>query len=105
MLGLRPELGILVGIELTDVVTLATGGVVPLTLLVLEGPGGDNKIGVVVPLLPRIGVEVKPLDSLVAWGLLELGPTIAFIDFDGDGDRDTDAEMGARFWVGVTWYP
>jgi hypothetical protein len=105
ILGLRPEFGLLVGIELTDIVTLATGGVLPLTFLVLERPGDDETLGVVVPLMPRVGVEVKPLDSLVAWALLELGPTIGIADFDGDGDRDSDVDMGARFWAGVTWYP
>lgn len=103
--GLRPEVGVLVGIELSEIVTLATGGVVPLTFLVLEDGAGDETLGVVVPIMPRVGVEVRAVESLVAWSLLELGPTLAISDFDGDGDRDSDIELGARFWVGVTWYP
>ena len=99
MLGVRPELGVLVGIQLSDIVNLATGGVVPLTLLFLEDRAGDETIRVVVPIMPRIGVEVKPIDSLVAWSLLELGPTV------GIQEGDAEIEAGARFWIGVTWYP
>lgn len=98
VLGLRPEIGVLVGIELSDMVNFVTGGVVPFTLVLVDTEQ-DTISNIVVPLMPRAGVEVQPLDALVAWALLEMGPTIRF------GDNDTDVDPGIRFWIGVTWYP
>ena len=98
LIGLRPELGVLVGIQLSDMVNLITGGVVPFTILIDDHDAG-NDVFVVVPLMPRVGVEVQPFEALVPWALLEIGPTVIF----GGGDSDVDA--GVRFWLGVTWYP
>ena len=98
LFGVRPEVGVLVGIELSDMVNLVTGGVVPVTILI-DDHDPDNEVIVVIPLMPRIGVEVQPFESLVPWALLELGPTVGL----SDGNSDVDA--GVRFWLGVTWYP
>lgn len=98
ILGLRPEMGVLVSVELGDKVNLATGGVVPVTVLIDDHETGHDVI-VVIPLLPRAGIEVQVSESLVPWALLEMGPTI------GIANDDSDMELGIRFWVGVTWYP
>lgn len=98
VIGLRPELGVLVGIELSEMVNLVTGGVVPVTILIDDHDAGNDVI-VVIPMLPRIGVEFQPFESLVPWALLEIGPTV------GISDGDSDVEAGLRFWLGVTWYP
>lgn len=98
VIGMRPEVGVLVGIELSDIVNLVTGGVVPFTILI-DDHDTDNDVIVVIPLMPRIGVEVQPFEALVPWALLEVGPTV------GIGGGESDVEAGVRFWLGVTWYP
>jgi hypothetical protein len=95
VLGLKPEVGVLVGIQLSEMVNLVTGGVVPFTVLIV--PDAVNVL--VVPILPRLGVEVQPTESLVTWALMEIGPTVLH------ADGYTDTRAGVRFWIGITWYP
>ncbi len=87
--GLRGELSLPVTIELTPKVNLITGGSIPLTVLFVD----DADDYVVLPLLARLGAEVKATDTITPWLLFEMGPAIAF----GDG---TEAEFAFRIWVG-----
>jgi hypothetical protein len=93
--GLRGEVGVPVSIGLAHNVNLITGGVVPFSIFMVED--GDNPV-VVVPILPRIGVEVLPQGKISIWFLAELGPTMVF------ADGDNDADFGIRGWVGATFW-
>ena len=53
--------------------------------------GADDYV--VLPLLARLGAEVKATEKITPWLLFELGPAIAF----GAG---TDSEFAFRIWVG-----
>ena len=87
--GLRGEFSLPVTIELTPKVNLITGGAIPLTALFVD----DADDYVVLPLLARLGAEVKATDTITPWLLFEMGPALAF----GDG---TEAEFAFRIWVG-----
>ena len=91
--GLRGELSLPVTIELTPKVNLITGGSIPLTVLFVD----DADDYVVLPLLARLGAEVKATDTITPWLLFEMGPAIAF----GDG---TEAEFAFRIWVGSAFF-
>jgi len=91
--GMRCELSVPVTIELTPKVNLITGGAIPLTGMIVSG--ADDYF--VLPLLARIGAEVKATEKITPWLLFELGPAIAF----GDG---TEAEFAFRIWVGSSFF-
>ena len=91
--GLRCELSVPVTIELTPKVNLITGGAIPLTGMFVDG--ADDYF--VLPLLARIGAEVKATEKITPWLLFELGPAIAFGD-------DTESEFAFRIWVGSSFF-
>ena len=88
--GLRGELSVPVTVDLTPKVNLITGGTIPLSFLVIE----DADDLVVLPLLARLGAEVKATETITPWLLFEMGPAFAF------GDSDTETEFAFRVWVG-----
>jgi hypothetical protein len=94
VLGLRGEVGFPVTIDLTPKVNLITGGAIPFSVFFVE----DADDYVVLPLLARLGVEVKATDTITPWLLFEMGPGLAF------GDFGTEAEFAFRIWVGSAFW-
>jgi len=88
--GLRGEMSLPVTIELTPEVNLITGGTVPFSVLFVNN--ADDYV--VLPLLARLGAEVKATETITPWLLFELGPALAF------GGFGTEAEFAFRIWVG-----
>lgn len=88
--GVRGEISLPVTIDLTPRVNLITGGTIPFSVLFVD----DADDYVVLPLLARIGTEVKATDTITPWFLFELGPALAF------GDFGTEAEFAFRVWIG-----
>lgn len=94
VLGLRGEMGFPITVALDDRVNLLTGVTVPFSVFIVE----DADDFVVIPLLPRIGVEFAADDWITPYFLMELGPTI------GVGSGNTDVELGLRAWVGANFF-
>lgn len=92
--GLRGEFSLPVSIDLTPKVNLITGGTIPLSVFFVE----DVDDYVVLPLLARLGAEVKATEKITPWIVFELGPAMAF------GDFDTETEFAFRVWAGSTFW-
>ena len=90
----RPEIGLPVTISLNDRANLITGVSVPLTIVKVE----HVDTYVVIPIMPRIGVEFAADRNFVPTMLLELGPTIAA------GNGDTEVGLGIRASVGALFF-
>jgi len=88
--GLRGEMGFPINIDVHPKVNLITGATIPFSILFVE----DSDDLVVLPLLARIGAEVKATDTITPWLLFELGPAMAF------GDFGSEAEFAFRIWIG-----
>ena len=92
VIGIRAQLGVPVSVDVHEKVNIITGVSIPFSLFVVE----DFQDYFVLPILGRIGVEVKANEKLFPFFLLELGPAIAF--FDGN----SDANLAFRAWAGLT---
>lgn len=92
--GLRGELSLPVTIELTPDVNLITGASIPFTGVIVDG--ADDYV--ILPLLARIGTEVKATERITPWFLFELGPALSFGGYDG-----TEAEFAFRIWIGSSF--
>jgi hypothetical protein len=88
--GLRGEMAFPINIDLHPKVNLITGGTIPFSILFVE----DADDYVLLPLLARLGAEVKATDTITPWLLFEMGPAMAF------GDFGTEAEFAFRIWIG-----
>ncbi|MEW6443875.1 MAG: hypothetical protein AB1640_23265 [bacterium] len=91
--GLRGEFGIPITIDLSPEVNLVTGVMVPFSAFFVD----DADDYVVIPILPRIGAELKATNTITPWLLLELGPAIAA------GEFGSDVDFAFRVWVGSTF--
>ena len=91
--GLRAEMSLPVTIALTPKVNLITGGAIPFSVLFID----DADDRVVLPLLARLGAEVKATETITPWLLFEMGPAFAF------GDFDAETEFAFRIWVGSSF--
>ncbi len=93
--GMRAEMGVPISIELNDKVNLITGASVPFTVMFVENADAF----VVIPIMPRIGVEFAATPTITPFFLMELGPTIA-----AGGGFGTEVELGLRAWVGSVFW-
>lgn len=92
--GLRAEMGVPVSIDLNDRISFLTGVSAPFSVMFVESADPY----VVIPLMPRLGVEFAVDESIAPFLLVELGPTIAV------GDFGTEVELGLRSWIGVDFW-
>jgi hypothetical protein len=92
--GLRGEFSVPIKIDLDPMVNLITGGAAPVSVMFIE----DLDPFVVIPLMGRIGAEVKVNEMVLPWILLELGPALAF------GDFGAEIEFAFRIWIGSTFW-
>jgi len=87
--GLRGEIAVPITVELDPKVNLITGATIPFSVFFVDG--SDDYV--VLPILARIGAEVKATETITPWLLFELGPGMAFGD-------DTEVDFAFRIWVG-----
>jgi hypothetical protein len=94
VLGIRGQMGVPITIDLDNRFNLITGVVVPFTVLFVEH--ADDFV--IIPILPRIGIEFEASRSITPFLLMELGPTIAIGGGDTNVELGIRASMGAVFW-------
>lgn len=92
--AVRGDMGVPITISLDNRINLITGVTVPFTVMFVENVDAY----VIVPILPRIGVEFAASQSISPLLMLELGPTIAI------GDFGTELELGVRAWIGAVFW-
>ena len=69
--GIKTEVGAPVSIDVHERVSVVTGGYIPFTYFFNNG----SNFGV-IPLLVRMGVEIKANDNVAPWFFFDLGPGI-----------------------------
>lgn len=69
--GIKTEVGAPVSIDVHERVSVVTGGYIPFTYFFREG----SDFGL-IPLLVRLGVEIKANDNVAPWFFFDLGPGI-----------------------------
>lgn len=69
--GIKTEVGAPVSIDVHERVSVVTGGYIPFTYFFNKG----SNFGV-IPLLVRMGVEIKANDNVAPWFFFDLGPGI-----------------------------
>ena len=93
--GVRTEVGVPVSIDVHERVSVVTGGYIPFAFFI----NSTNNSGI-VPLLIRLGVEIKANDNVAPWFYFDLGPGIGFSE-GGDGANTSFAwriGAGTAFW-------
>jgi hypothetical protein len=90
----RAELAFPVSIDVHPKLDVVTGGAIPIDLGWVEGTGFIGAI----PLLVRLGVEIKGGDKTAPFVLMEVGPGIGF------GQVGADVTLAARLWAGTTFW-
>ncbi|MGD8318089.1 MAG: hypothetical protein PVH21_14710 [Myxococcales bacterium] len=94
MVMTRAELAVPVSVDVHPKVSIVTGGVIPVDLGWIEGTGFFGAI----PLLVRLGVEIKASDKTAPFILMEVGPGIGF------GQGGSDVTLAARLLGGLTFW-
>jgi|JI10StandDraft_1071094.scaffolds.fasta_scaffold36712_8 hypothetical protein len=92
--AIRGDMGVPITVSLDNRINLITGVTVPFTVMFVENVDAY----VIVPIMPRIGVEFAASQSISPLIMLELGPTIAI------GDFGTKLELGVRAWIGAVFW-
>jgi len=88
------ELGVPVSIDVHERVSVVTGGYVPFTYFINK-TFDDRGL---VPLLIRMGVEIKANENVAPWFFFDLGPGIWF------GSGTSDATFAWRIGAGATFW-
>lgn len=96
--GVRGEVGAPVSIDIKDRFAIVTGGYVPITWLI--NGGSAPSIGW-IPLLVRLGVEVKTNKNLAPWFYFDLGPGFQINDWGG---RSSGARFAWRVGAGTAFW-
>lgn len=94
MVMVRAELAVPVSVDVHPKVSIVTGGAIPVDLGWVEGSGFLGAI----PLLVRLGVEIKASDKTAPFILMEVGPGIGF------GQGASEVTLAARLWGGLTFW-
>jgi hypothetical protein len=90
----RAEIAVPVSIDVNPKLSVVTGGAIPIDLGWIENVGFFGAI----PLLVRLGVEIKASDKVAPFVLMEVGPGFGF----GQGASDT--ALAARLTAGTTFW-
>ena len=93
--GIKAELAAPVSIDVHERVSVVTGGAIPFAVYI-----SSQNVGTVglIPLLVRMGVEIKGNERVSPFFLFELGPGIAI------GGGRADVEFAWRIWVGTSFW-
>ncbi len=89
----RGEVGVPISIDISHQISLITGVSVPASVVFAEGVDAY----LVLPIMPRLGVELKMIKDVSPFLLIELGPTLAV------GDFGVEMELGLRSWIGTVF--
>lgn len=92
--ALGAELAVPVSIDVNPKVDIVTGAAIPVDLGWVEGGGFFGA----VPLLVRLGVEIKAGPKSAPFVLIEVGPGIGF------GDGQSEVTLAARLWAGTSFW-
>lgn len=95
--GIRAEVGAPVSIDVHERVSVVTGGFVPLTFFLRDGVDRGW-----IPLLIRMGVEIKANEKIAPWFYFDLGPGISF--GLGSGSGGSDASFAWRIGAGTAFW-
>jgi hypothetical protein len=96
--GIRGEVGAPVSIDVHERVSVVTGGFVPLTFFINKDATNSGWI----PLLIRMGVEIKANDNVAPWFYFDLGPGIGF--GLGSGSGGANASFAWRIGAGTAFW-
>jgi len=90
----RIELAVPVSVDVNPKLSVVTGGVIPIDLGWVKGTGFVG----VIPLMVRLGVEIKASKKTAPFVLIEVGPGIGF------GQGRSGVDLAARLWAGTTFW-
>ncbi len=90
----RAEIAVPVSVDVNPKLSVVTGGAIPIDLGWVENIGFRGAI----PLLVRLGVEIKAGDKVAPFVLMEVGPGFGF----GQGSSNTS--LAARLTAGTTFW-
>jgi hypothetical protein len=90
----RAELAVPVSVDVNPKLSVVTGAAVPVDLGWIEGTGFVGAI----PLLVRLGLEIKAGPKVAPFILMEVGPGFGF------GQGPSDVSLAARLWAGTTFW-
>ena len=90
----RAEIAVPVSVDVNPKLSVVTGAAIPIDL------GWVRDVGFVgaIPLLVRLGVEIKAGSKVAPFILMEVGPGFGF----GQGSSST--ALAARLWAGTTFW-
>ena len=95
--GIKGEVGLPFTIDVHERVTVVTGGFVPLTFFIIS----NNSQGW-IPILIRLGVEIKANENIAPWFYFDLGPGISF--GMGDNSGGSNASFAWRIGAGTAFW-
>jgi hypothetical protein len=90
----RIELAVPVSVDVNPRLSVVTGGAIPIDLGWVKRSG----FGGVIPLLVRLGVEIKASKKTAPFVLMEVGPGIGF------GQGRSGVDLAARIWAGTSFW-
>ena len=90
----RIELAVPVSVDVNPKLSVVTGAAIPIDLGWVKRSG----FGGVIPLLVRLGVEIKAGNKTAPFVLMEVGPGIGF------GQGRSGVDLAARLWAGTTFW-
>lgn len=93
--GIKSEVAAPVSIDLDERVSLITGGAIPFALYISNQDVGTQGV---IPLLFRLGVEIKAGKRASPFILSELGPGISVVS------AGVDVSFAWRVWVGTSFW-
>jgi len=93
--GIKAEVAAPVSLDVHERVSVITGGTIPFAVYI-----SNQEIGTrgVIPLLFRMGVEVKAAEHVSPFFLFELGPGISV------GNGTSDVSFAWRIWAGTSFW-
>ena len=101
MFGIKGELGVPVSIDVHERVSVVTGGFIPFNYFINK----DISNAAWIPLLIRLGVEIKANENIAPWFYFDLGPGISkFSGSTGFGSTGADASFAWRVGAGTAFW-
>ena len=92
---IKAEVAAPVSIDVHDRVSVITGGTIPFAVYISNRNVGTRGV---IPLLFRMGVEIKAASHVSPFFLFELGPGISV------GDGAADVSFAWRLWAGTSFW-
>ena len=93
--GIKAEVGAPFTIDVHERVTVVTGGYIPFTYFINGSPVSNAGL---IPLLIRMGVEIKANENVAPWFYFDLGPGIGF------GGGSSGASFAWRLGAGTAFW-